>query len=141
GRPVDLFTGIPLFIKRDAPQTAIDLQKDAPVHAPIPNTWWIENRLDPGFADSPQRDPDGDGFTNLEEYNAKTNPNDPTSHPPLLAKLMYQKDESLSWVLRPGFDVGDGAFTFVYKEDGGKQNRATAASPVNPGDVFFSSGA
>ena len=54
-RPVDLFTGIALFIKSSDPEKAIDLRKDAPVHPPIPNTWWLENRIDPGFADSPDR--------------------------------------------------------------------------------------
>ena len=80
-RPVDLFTGIALFIKSSDPEKPVDLLKDAPVHPPIPNTWWLENRIDPGFADSPDRDPDGDGFSNIEEFNAKTDPNNAKSHP------------------------------------------------------------
>ena len=60
-RPVDLFTGIALFIKSSEPEKPVDLIKDAPVHDGIPNTWWLEHRLDPGFADSPNRDPDEDG--------------------------------------------------------------------------------
>ena len=38
-RPVDLFTGIPLFISSNDPEKAIDLRKDAPLHPPIPNNW------------------------------------------------------------------------------------------------------
>ena len=83
GRPVDLFTGIPLFVSSKSPETPIDLlnKTEAPVHPPIPNSWWIENRLDPGFADSPSRDPDQDGFSNLDEFNAKTDPNNAKKFP------------------------------------------------------------
>ena len=67
-RPVDLFVGIPLFVPSSAPETTIDPRgTDAVlVHPPIPNNWWLDNRLDPGFGDSPARDPDQDGFSNLE---------------------------------------------------------------------------
>ena len=135
-RPVDLFTGIPLFIKSSAPDKPVDLLKDPPVHPPIPNSWWMENHLDPGFADSPQRDPDHDGFSNLEEYLAKTDPNDSKSHPPLISKLMYQKDDSLTWVLRPGFP--DGAkFSFIYADSKGRSNKIPAGGMIGPNELFF----
>lgn len=139
-RPVDLFTGIPLFVSSSAPEKSIDLLKDAPVHPPIPNIWWIENRIDPGFADSPARDPDQDGFSNLEEFNGKTDPNDAKSYPPLIAKLMYAKDESLTWVLRPSF--GDaGKFPFTYKDSKGAENKTGAADMIAPDGLFFVKGA
>jgi hypothetical protein len=138
-RPVDLFTGIPLFISSLAPEKPIDLLKDAPVHPPIPNTWWIENRLDPGFADSPNRDPDEDGFSNLEEFNAKTDPNSAKSIPSLIAKLMYVKDESLGWVLRPGYG-SDGSFPFNYQDTKGAVNKTGAADMITPGGLFFAKG-
>jgi len=136
-RPVDLFTGIALFVARSAPDKPVDLLKDEPVHPPIPNTWWIENRLDPGFADSPDRDPDGDGFSNREEFDAQTDPNSAKSHPPLIAKLMYARDESLVWVLRPGYG-SEGKFPFTYEDGKGGKNRITAAEMVGPGEIFFS---
>ncbi|BCU75569.1 Amuc_1099 family pilus-like system protein [Luteolibacter sp. LG18] len=139
-RPVDLFVGLPLFIKKDAPDKLIDLLKDAPVHAPIPNKWWIENRLDPGFADSPQRDPDKDGFSNAEEYEAKTDPNKSESHPDLVAKLKYVRDESVQWLLDPGMEMDAGAFSIRYFDNKGGQNRAGATTPVKDGDMFFSNG-
>jgi hypothetical protein len=138
-RPVDLFTGIPLFISSLAPEKPIDLLKDAPVHPPIPNVWWIENRLDPGFADSPNRDPDEDGFSNLEEFNAKTDPNSAKSIPSLIAKLMYVKDESLGWVLRPGYG-SDGSFPFNYQDTKGAVNKTGAADMITPGGLFFAKG-
>jgi len=135
-RPVDLFTGIALFVASSAPDQPVDLLKDAPVHPPIPNIWWIENRLDPGFADSPDRDPDGDGFSNREEFVAKTDPNSFKSHPPLIAKLMYGRDESLIWVLRPGYGSND-KFPFTYQDNKGGNNRVTAAEMVGPDELFF----
>jgi hypothetical protein len=138
-RPVDLFTGIPLFISSVTPEKPIDLLKDAPVHPPIPNVWWIENRLDPGFADSPNRDPDEDGFSNLEEFNAKTDPNSAKSIPSLIAKLMYVKDESLGWVLRPGYG-SDGSFPFNYQDTKGAVNKTGAADMIAPGGLFFAKG-
>jgi hypothetical protein len=135
-RPVDLFTGIALFIKSSEPETPVDLLKDAPVHASIPNTWWLENRLDPGFADSPQRDPDSDGYSNIDEFNAKTDPNNNRSHPQLIAKLMYVKDESLAWAIRPGFG-SDGAFPFSYTDSKRRNNKVPAGEMIKPEGLFF----
>ena len=42
--------------------------------------WEIDNDLDPNIDDT-NEDPDEDGFTNLEEYQRNTDPNDPNSHP------------------------------------------------------------
>ena len=140
-RPVDLFVGIPLFVPSSEPGTTIDLAgKDSTlVHPPIPNTWWLENRLDPGFGDSPARDPDQDGFTNLEEYTGKTDPNNVKAYPPLIAKLMYAKDESLGWVLRPSF--GDnGKFPFKYTDTTRAVNQTGAADMIEPNGLFFTKG-
>lgn len=138
-RPVDLFTGITLYVSSAAPEQPLDLEKGDPVHPPIPNTWWLENRLDPGFGDSPERDPDGDGFSNMEEFLAKTDPNSAKSHPPLIAKLKYAGDETLTWVLLPRFGA-DGSFPFNYEDTKGGKNRATAANMIAPGELFFPTG-
>lgn len=140
-RAVDLFTGIPLFVSSSAPEAPIDLLEKGgeAVHPPIPNTWWIENRLDPGFGDSPSRDPDGDGFSNLEEFLSKTDPNSAKSVPSLIAKLMYVKDESLTWVLRPSYGA-EGSFPFNYQDSKGGVNKTGAADMIAPGGLFFTKG-
>lgn len=139
-RAVDTFTGIPLYVARDNPTKGLDLLKGVEVHPGIPNTWWLENGIDLGFADSPLRDEDGDGFSNLEEYKAGTNPTDPKSHPSLIAKLKFQREEAVSWFVRPGFE-SEGKWTFSYGDTTGAKNRVGAANPVAPGEMFFSEGA
>lgn len=138
-RPVDLLTGIPLFIHRDNPGTVIDLYTAPDVHEPISNKWWIEHRLDPGFADSPQRDPDGDGYSNLEEYLAKTSPINGSDHPSLLDKLKFVDVESLKWALRPGFPNGDKTGFKFFEADRPVEpkNKNPVGVECAPGDLFF----
>lgn len=140
GRAVDLFTGVALFVNKNDKKKPVDLIKGADVHPGIPNSWWIENRIDPGFGNSPLRDADEDGFSNQEEFAANSDPNDPKKYPPLITKLSYLGDESVQWVLRPGFEAGNGSFTFEYGA-GNENNRIGAANPVPPGGIFFENGA
>jgi hypothetical protein len=135
GRPVDLFTGVALFVNKNDQANPLDFFKGESVHPPIPNSWWIDNRIDPGFGDSPQRDADEDGFTNLEEFTANTDPSDASDYPPLISKLIYVGDESVDWVLRPGFE-DNGKFTFKYVDNKGA-NQVGAANQIEPGGIFF----
>ena len=54
---------------------------------PIPNAWILQHDLDYSDASLPERDPDQDNFTNLEEFASKTNPRNSASKPPLWTKL------------------------------------------------------
>lgn len=57
------------------------------VHPPVPNEWLEQFGLPIADADVLTQDPDGDGFTNLDEWQFHTNPADKTSHPDYLTKL------------------------------------------------------
>lgn len=57
------------------------------LHPPITNAWLIQYGLDYSDAAIKEKDNDADGFTNLEEFNAETNPVDPNSAPPSFTKL------------------------------------------------------
>jgi len=142
GRPVDLLTGVPLFVNKNNLDSPVDLMDPnvEDVHPPIPNQWWIDNRIDPGFGDSPQLDADEDGFSNLDEFNAKTDPNDKRKYPSLINKLAYTGDEFVQWVLRPGFPGPGGSFTFKYEDTARRVAQIGAANPVAPGDLFFADG-
>lgn len=59
----------------------------ADVHPPVPNDWIERFGLPLGEAQVLSQDPDGDGFSNLEEWQNQTSPTDKTSHPAFVAKL------------------------------------------------------
>jgi len=135
-RPLDLFTGIALFAKRGEKEP-VDLWTAAPIHPPIPNRWFLDYRIDIGFADSPARDPDGDGFSNLEEFQAKTDPSDAKSHPPLIAKLSYVGQDVVQWLVRWSSEVGDKS-TFKCRDSHypGKDFGMRVEDAVGPGDIL-----
>lgn len=88
------------------PKRPIDtpLYKDTLTLEDIPSRFFLDNNLallDPAV---PKQDPDGDGFTNEEEWRGSrsateptkwlhdsTDPNDKTSHPPLVTKLFLKQ--------------------------------------------------
>ena len=55
--------------------------------------WEIEHGLNPADPTDAAKDPDGDGFTNIEEFNAvpSTDPQDLNDHPPIVGKLCVDK--------------------------------------------------
>jgi hypothetical protein len=57
------------------------------VHPPVPNDWFEKYALAIENADILDQDPDGDGFTNLDEWQGGTDPKDKDSHPDYLTKL------------------------------------------------------
>jgi len=87
-----LLVSVPYIAQGDAlidPRTS-----SVPLHPPVPNKWIIDHKLDILDNNILNEDPDGDGFTNLDEWkNLKadgsdsTDPMDPKSHPPYYTKL------------------------------------------------------
>ena len=57
------------------------------VHPPVPNEWFEQFGLPIADGDVLEQDPDGDGFTNLDEWEGHTNPMDRNSHPDYVTKL------------------------------------------------------
>lgn len=76
------------------------LEGDAKIHDPIPNQWLIDYNLDYVRADLLQLDPDGDGFTVLEEWRGGTDPTNPESVPPYYLKLRLQEYISIPFRLK-----------------------------------------
>ncbi len=137
GRAVYLNTGVALFLKRDGNGKPIDIVTGVDIHQGIPNFWFVKHNIEIGYANAPDRDEDGDGFTNREEYLGETDPNADDDHPPLIAKLRYLKEESLVWVLKPSYMGQNGDFPIEYNDGQGRNNRRGAANMIKPGDVFF----
>jgi len=61
------------------------------LHPPIPNEWFIKYNLDITDPDVLTQDPDSDGFSNLDEFTAGTDPLDKNSHPAYITKLKLVK--------------------------------------------------
>ena len=76
------------------------------LHPPIPNSWLLDHNQDILASNVLEQDSDGDGFNTMEEYAAKTNPDDKNSHPPYWTKLYLKKYVRIPFVLR--FDARNG---------------------------------
>ncbi|WP_455392334.1 COG1470 family protein [[Eubacterium] cellulosolvens] len=61
----------------DNPMNPVDEDEDG-----MPDTWERYHGLDPTDPFDAITDPDKDGFTNEEEFDGRTSPNDPLEHPP-----------------------------------------------------------
>lgn len=80
------------------------------LHPPIPNSWFDEYHLDLSNSKIKDLDSDGDGFSNLEEFEAKTKPNDKSSTPP-----SYNKLQLVAYKPVP--------FRIIFKGDGGTDGK------------------
>ena len=99
-------------------KVAIDTDKDG-----IPNDAEVALGLDPNNPADANGDLDGDGFTNLEEFLAKTDPKDRNSHPDYLDSLSVDgKPETTTLhVFFKGLDkLGGGKFRYVFRDPAAK---------------------
>jgi len=80
----------------------------------MPTRWEVAHGLDPNDATDAGQDWDKDGFTNLEEYQFDTNPQDASSHPPLLDWLIVDRIEGQRFGLqfRSRVRTRDGDYRF-----------------------------
>lgn len=139
-REVDLFTSVDLFMKNGDASKVIDLLQEPDVHPPIPNKWWVANRVDPSWSDAPMQDKDGDGFFNGEEHAAKTDPSDPNSHGDLISKLEVVSVSTDVWLLDFSGVIGEGnqfKFLFIPAEGPRVENRIPASKQLSIGDFFY----
>jgi hypothetical protein len=99
GKPVPLNKSILLLQKGDQ---LFDLQVAEPVlRPPMSNEFLVKNDL-PNI-ESPNvgaLDPDNDGFSNEEEFEAKTNPKDEREHPPVTRKLFLKQRISHDYIIK-----------------------------------------
>ena len=65
----------------------VPINPETVLHPPIKNEWIAEHELDITDSRLRERDPDGDGFSNVEEYAGKTDPNNADSIPPYITKV------------------------------------------------------
>jgi hypothetical protein len=113
GRRLPLFVSPP-YISKINPDVGgpehyqlIDPVQDTQMlHPPVPNTWLLDNKQDLLALDVLTQDTDGDGFTTLDEWEWKTDPNNKDSHPPYWSKLFLKRFVRIPFRLR--FDARNG---------------------------------
>lgn len=134
----DLFVAPMLFAAKSNPKELVDIYSAAPVHPPVENSWFIKNKLLDQIvkADALSQDPDGDGFTLIEEYTGQTDPNDSTKHPDLLGKLELDDIKVDSFKLIFSMDTEP---TFSFKTEGLAKNdseKEVKANEIRVGSEF-----
>lgn len=131
-REVGLFVGQSLYLKEGS-TSPVDLHESGNAHEGIANEFWLKYGIDPSFANAPERDFDKDGFTNMEEYTAQTNPADVTSYPSLVAKLVGNGVDVFKMQMR--WSTFDAQSVTLYYQD---NKRLKFNERVNLGGKFFS---
>ncbi len=99
GKPVPLNKSVLLVKKGDQ---LFDLQLEDPqLRPPMTNSYLVKNELpdilSPNVGDL---DADSDGFTNLEEFEKKTNPRDEKDHPPFTDKLVLKRRITFDYIIK-----------------------------------------
>lgn len=83
----------------------------------MPDAWELKFGLNPNDPSDAKKDLDGDTFTNLEEFEAKTDPKNPESHPDFLDFLALASDlrtEALPFMFKTATPIPNGhRLTFV----------------------------
>ncbi len=98
GKPVPLNKSILLVVKGD--QLYDLFVPDPPLRPPMTNEFLVGNNLpDILHANVGELDPDEDGFSNEEEFLARTNPQDPSSKPPATNKLYLKARITNDYIL------------------------------------------
>jgi len=70
------------------------------LHPPITNEWLLVHELDYTDMNIRSKDSDGDGFSNLEEFQSQTNPTDFNKAPPSLNKLKLVSFKQVPFLLK-----------------------------------------
>ncbi len=98
-KPTPLFVSIPIV---EGNGTLIDMSDpNAPkLRPPVDNLWLMTHNLDYLNSGVLNLDPDSDGFTSLAEWEAKTSPVDPASHPPYAQKLIFASRQQEVYLLK-----------------------------------------
>lgn len=137
-RPITLETDVCPFCRFPQPtgKTPTDLDSD---YDGIPDVWEKQYNMDPRDVSDDARDPDGDGFTNLEEYQADTDPTAASAHPPYATKLVLGpvKAEPFKLQFKSVLSLPDGGKKFaINTRDGGKTYFVKLGETVEEFEVF-----
>lgn len=100
------FTGPPEVQKAEV-EKPFAIFDSEPLRPPVPNWWLYQNGLDITITTILEIDSDGDKFSNLEEWEGKSNPRDPESKPAFYAKLILDSIQEEPYTIRFANSVDD----------------------------------
>jgi len=106
------------------------------LHPPVENKWLIDHNLDYTMADVLESDADGDGFSNLDEYEGGTDPSDPKSHPAYTTKLRVSKFEKIPFRLKFNGTPDEGKSFSIYAIDAGQRTQILSLGDKIKGTPF-----
>jgi hypothetical protein len=89
--PTPLFVSEPYLLEADGPRRPKEgsLHRHSILEQPIPNQWFLDNKLPLRTPNVAIDDTDSDGFTNEDEWWWGTDPNEATQYPPLITRLVF----------------------------------------------------
>lgn len=99
------------------------LEGGTDLHPPIPNAWLIRYDLDYADGSIKDLDADSDGFTNLDEFLAGTDPTRKDSIPPYYTKLVLKEFISKPFRLKFTGSPDAGTTFTINSRDGGRRTQ------------------
>lgn len=117
--------------KKDEPVQALTRNSPIVTADGILVAWKLQNEFDPADPGVAEGDPDGDGFTNREEFEAQTNPRDKQNSPAKETKLRVRSGEAVT--LSVTFPEKSGGILTIRFQTGAKR----AEFKGKPGDLFW----
>lgn len=130
GRPIPSACEVCPFC--GAKQVVVKVEVDTD-HDGMPNDWEKKYGLNPNDPSDAAKDADGDGFTNLEEFMAGTNPKDKMSHPDYLDSVSVAgglKQTSLPFYFNNATPI-PGGHRFTFQRIGMKGFDAKVSAKMN----------
>ena len=118
GRPIPADSELCPYCK--VKQNVVKIEADAD-HDGLPNEWEVKYGFNPNDPRDAAKDSDGDGFTNLEEFLAKTDPTDKESHPDYLDSVAVSaplKKTTLPFYFQTHMPIRNGHRMTFWANDG-----------------------
>jgi|GEM_PF-562170 len=138
-----LFSSTPFVVMNDKPSEPFrmrDPQGDK-LRDPVTNIWLVDNGLDYTSIDVLDQDPDRDDYSNLDEFEAGTDPNSSLSQPGWDTKLYFAEriEEPLTIKLN-SVDNGTCSVAFITKAEDGTEQRRNEFIKVGAATARFEPG-